>query len=482
MLFKKCRALVAVVGCIIACTTGGGGVVRPSGTAGFFGADDRSLISDFSDVRAVAASPWLVFGATTHGLLIYDRVARRFRPPITALDGYPAGRVRRAIADETGRAVWLDLGTAGGYIRFDLDARTWTPAPLPSTGSTGTLTVEAALARAPLADAMRAAILTDSRLRSHQFTAAAATADRQEIFFGTNGLGLVRVDTQTGAWEVLTYGLLAPGVGAVAIASDGVWAASVRLTMADSPRRGLTWLATDLSVTRTTDFSFLYSRRLLVADLNLWIATEQGVVRIDLSTFRSPPRTWDLQDVLSLARTRDGVWVGTARGLSLITADDLVEDIPSSGVAIVSLLAAGDTVWVGTSAGLGQVLPGTRAITTPAELAPRATLRVPVYALARLQDIIVMATERQLLWRSPTTHEWSGISLPPTLGRPTAMTARPNGNLWIGGTQGLAEADIASGLVYVHPVPYEVPAGVRDLAADPSYLWAATDSGLLRIR
>lgn len=281
---------------------------------------------------------------------------------------------------------------------------------------------------------------------------------------------------------MLTYGLLAPGVGAVAIASDGVWAASVRLTMADSPRRGLTWLASDLSVTRTMDFSFLYSRRLLIADNKLWIATEQGVVRIDLSTFRSPPRTWDLQDVLSLAHTRDGVWVGTARGLSLITADDLVEDIPSSGVAIVSLLAAGDTVWVGTSAGLGQVLPNTRAITTPAELAQRATLRVPVYALARLEDIIVMATERQLLWRSPTTHEWSSLSLPPTLGRPTAMTARPNGNLWIGGTQGLAEADIASGLVQVHPVPYEVPAGVRDLAADPSYLWAATDSGLLRIR
>ncbi|HJS43854.1 MAG TPA: hypothetical protein VJ755_10320 [Gemmatimonadales bacterium] len=480
MPFTKCRGFTTVVGCIIACTTGGGGAVRPSGTAGFLGADNRILISDFSDVRAVAASPWLVFGATTHGLLIYDRVARRFRPPITALDGYPAGRVRRAIADETGRAVWLDLGTAGGYIRFDPDGRTWTPAPLPSTQSNTTLTVEAALARAPLADAMRAAILTDSRLRSHQFTAAAATPDRQEIFFGTNGLGLVRVDTQTGAWEVLTYGLLAPGVGAVAIASDGVWASNVRLPMADSPRRGLTWLATDLSVTRTADFSFHYSRRLLAADNHLWIATEQGVVRIDLSTFR--PRTWDLQDVLSLARARDGVWVGTARGLSLITADDLVEDIPSSGVAIVSLLAADDTVWVGTSAGLGQVLPGTRAITMPPELAERATLRVPVYALARFQDIIVMATERQLLWRSPTTHEWSGISLPPTLGRPTAMIARPNGNLWIGGTQGLAEADIASGLVHVHPVPYEVPAAVRDLAADPSYLWAATDSGLLRIR
>lgn len=478
---KQCRAIATAVGCIIACTTGGGGAVRPSGTAGFFGADNRILISDFSDVRAVAASPWLVFGATTHGLLIYDRVARRFRPPVTALDGYPAGRVRRAIADETGRAVWLDLGTAGGSIRFDVDGRTWTPGSLPSTQNNGTLTVEAALARAPLADAMRAAILTDSRLRTHQFTAAAATPDRQEIFLGTNGLGLVRVDTQTGEWEVLTYGLLAPGVGAVTIASDGIWAAAnVRLAMAGTPRRGLTWLATDLSVTRTADFSFLYSRRLLTADNALWVATEQGVIRIDLATFRS--RTWDLEDVLSLARTRDGVWAGTARGLSLITAADVLDEIPSNGVAIVSLLAAGDTVWVGTSVGLGQVLPGSRTITTPPALSQRATLRVPIYALARLQDTIVMATERQLLWRNPATQEWSGITLPPTLGRPTAMTARPNGNLWVGGTQGLAEADIASGLVQVHPVPYEVPAAVRDLAADHSYLWAATDSGLLRVR
>jgi hypothetical protein len=86
--------------------------------------------------------------------------------------------------------------------------------------------VEAALARAPLADAMRAAILTDPRLRTHQFTAAAATPDRPEIFFGTNGMGLVRVDRQTGEWEVLTYGLLTPGVGAVATAPNGVWAAS----------------------------------------------------------------------------------------------------------------------------------------------------------------------------------------------------------------------------------------------------------------
>ena len=78
--------------------------------------------------------------------------------------------------------------------------------------------------------------------------------------------------------------------------------------------------------------------------------------------------------------------------------------------------------------------------------------------------------------------EWSAVALPLSLGRPTALIAGPDGSLWIGGTQGLGQADVASGLIHVHPVPFEVPAAVRDLAADPTYLWAATDSGLLRIQ
>lgn len=471
----KRRGIATATGCIIACATG---TVRPAGPPTVaLGPDNRVLLSDFSDVQAVAASPWLVFGATAHGLLIYDRVARRFRTPVTALDGYPAGKVRRAVADQTGNAVWLDLGTSGGYVRFDVTGRTWTPGLLPSTASDRILTVEAALARAPLADAMRAAILTDSRLRTHQFTAAATTPDRAEIFLGTNGLGLVRVDTQTGDWEVLTYGLLAPSVGAVTVVPDGAWAAAdVRL----GGRRGITWVAGDLSTTRSRDLSFLYARRLLAADNQLWVVTEQGVIRIDQSTFRA--RTWDLQEATCVARTSEGVWVGTTRGLSLIRDDDRLEDIPSSGVAILSLLAAGDTLWVGTSVGLGHVLPGVGAISTPPELTQRSTLRVPVYALARVQDTLVMATERQLSWRNPATHEWSAVPLPPTLGRPTALTAQPGGRLWIGGMQGLAQADLTSGLIHVYPVPFEVPAAVRDLAADRSYVWAATDSGLLRIQ
>ena len=476
----------AVVGLLLlgACATG---AVRPSGRSTvFWGPDNRVMISDFSEVEAVAASSWLVFAATTHGLLIYDRVSRRFRPPVTALDGYPGGRVWRTIADPSGNAVWLDLGAGVGYSRYDVDGRTWTYGSVPSMQANETLTVDAALASAPVAEALRALILTDPRLRTHQFTAAAATADRPEVFFGTNGMGLVRVDKQTGEWELLTYGLLAPGVGAVALApaGAGIWAATN--AHPGAPRRGLTWVASDLSATRSTEggraalgFSFLYSRRLVSAGNQLWLATEQGVLRIDSSTFQS--RLWDLSDATCLAPARDGIWAGTTRGLSFIMADGRVQEFGPTA-AITSLLAAGDTLWVGTRGGLGQVLPGADAITTPSGLEDRPSLRVTIYALGALQDTIVMATERELLWRDPTTRVWTSLPLPLSLGIPTAFAVDHDGALWIGGTRGLAQADIASAMIHVHAVPLEVPAAVRDLAADRDFLWVATDSGLVRIR
>jgi hypothetical protein len=449
-----------------------------------FTPENRALISDFSEVEAVAASSWFVYAATTHGLLIYDRVSRRFRIPVTALDGYPAARVRRAIADPTANAVWLDLGPGFGYVRYDVDGRAWTPG-MPSF-SAPTLTVERALADAPLADAMRAAILTDRRLRTRQFTAAAATPDRPEIFFGTNGLGLVRVDKHTGAWEVLTYGLLAPGVGAVAPGPSGVWAAT-SAAAGRAQRRGLSWVARDLSTTSTTEgaraalgFSFLYPRQMLAHGDDLWLASEQGVMRIDSTGIAT--RTWDLADATCLAATPRGIWAGTTHGLSLITANEWLQDLEPRGIAITSLLVAGDTLWVGTSSGLAYVAPGRVDMTIPYELRERASLRVTIYALARLQDTIVMATERELLWRDPATRAWTPVPLPPALGIPTALAFRANGELWIGGTRGLAQAEIASGFVHVYSAPFEIPAPVRDLAADRDYLWAATDSGLVRIQ
>jgi len=457
---------------------------RPSvGPSALLRPEDRVLISDFSHIQAVAASPWLVFAATPHGLLIYDRVTRRFRPPVTVLDGYPAGRVVGAVIDAGGNGVWLRLWGESDYVHYEDGGRTWMRGYVSSDQLAGVLTVDAALARAPLADALRAAILTDPRLRSHQFTAAAATPDRAEIFFGTNGLGLVRIDRQTGEWDVLTYGLVAPGVGAIAPAPDGVWAAA---NARPSERRGVTWVAGDLSATRGNEgggaalgFPFQSARRLLTIGGDLWLATEQGVLRIDPTTWRY--RSFDLPDATSLARAPDGVWVGTTRGLSLITGDDQVMAMEPRGLTVTSLLAVGETLWVGTTSGLGRLVPGASQLAIPRGLEERVSLRVTVRAVARLQDTIVMTTDRELAWSSRGS-AWVTLPLPLSLGIPLALAPAPEGGLWMGGTHGLAFATLAPAPhISVLPVPLAVPAAVRDLAVNGDYLWAATDSGLVRL-
>src|SRR5262249_31169085 len=247
--------------------------------------DERAVISDFTVVDAVAASPWIVYAATRHGLLLYDRRARTWQLPITSIDGYPANRVRLALADPAGNAVWL--GTEDGWARYDADIKHWdrgsvpggvsemmldaadagsgvflrsaagwtflprgalspmpgTPLPPPDR-RVQQLDVRTALSTAPMADAQRALILTDPRLRSYQFTSAARTADENSLYLGTNGLGLVRLDPTMGDWEPLGFSLLAPGAQALALGSDGVWAVS---GAGSGGRSGISWLPGDLS-------------------------------------------------------------------------------------------------------------------------------------------------------------------------------------------------------------------------------------------
>jgi ligand-binding sensor domain-containing protein len=457
--------------------------VGPSGRqAASWRPEDRVLISDFSQVDAVAASPWLVFAATRHGLVIYDRVARTWKLPVTTLDGYPTSRVRSAVADQAGNAVWLGIGGVDGYVRYDVDARMWTRGAAPPAGQM--LTVEAALARAPAADAIRALILTDARLRSYQFTAAASTPDRPELYFGTNGMGLLRVDPQTGEWEALPYGLLAPGVGAIASTQDGVWTAT---SVREGERRGLTWVASDLSRSRSSEgggaalgFTFYQARRMITTRGALWVATEQGVFRLDPTSLRG--RLFDVEVPTSLAPAPDGVWVGTTSGLFVITDDGRVVPVGPRNLVAMCVLAVGDTLWVGTLTGVRRLLPGAGAPTEPTELADRPSLRALVLALTRVRDTIVMVTERELVWRTTTSGAvtWSRLSLPPALGFPIALAPDPDGGVWVGGTQGLALVELGRPRVRTLTVPVSVPAGVRDLLTDDTYLWVATDSGLVR--
>jgi len=503
--------------------------IRLSAQTRIWRPEDRVVISDFRTVDALAASAWMVYAATRHGLLLYDRRTRAWQLPVTALEGYPAARVRVALADPAGNAVWL--GTTDGWARYDADVRQWDRGPAtggvsgllldaqnPASGvylrdrsgwsflprgalfaQPGTvlppperqvkpLDVQTALATAPLADAMRALILTDPRLRTYQFTSAARTADDTDLFFGTSGLGLVRLDAAMGQWESLGFSLLGVGADALATSPGGVWAVG-------SPRfggrGGITWLPDDLSSTTPlelppgNELGPAAVHRVIATGGALWIAADGGVLRVDPGGGRTRRFTLSdglpSEDVRALAPAPDGVWVGTTRGLAVITADNRVVRIGGFSHPVLSLLAVRETLWVGSVAGLGLLPPGAAEPMVPSTLAAEPALRAPVVALARTGDTLVVVLEDQVAWRDPATGRWTVTRPRATLGRLTAAVGDVGG-VWLGGQMGLAWWSVARSTFHSLTVPRDLPAPVRDLAAAPPWVWVATDSGVVRLR
>jgi ligand-binding sensor domain-containing protein len=489
--------------------------------------DERVIISDFSQVRAIAASPSLVFAATTHGLTIYDRGAHAWRPPVTALDGYPGALVRVALADPVGDAVWL--GTDEGWAHYDAELRQWErgstagrvsglmldardPAagvfletavgwmflprgalmpiggqPLPPLGRRiAPLTAEAALNLAPAADALRALILTDQRLRTYTFTCAARTPDRGDLFFGTSGMGVVRMDAATGQWETLRFGLLARGAGGVWASPEGVWVA----TMArPGERPGITWISADLTSdslvegSGATGFACALGSRLVASASALWLACERGLLRIAAGGARlfDAGRGMPSDQVLALAPAPDGVWAGTSRGLALVTRNERAVDVGGIGRPVLSLLPVGDSLWVGTIDGLGLLVPGAADVGVPDDVSREPALRSAIVALALVGDRLVVVTPEQFAWRDAATGAWSLTRARSDLGAVAAIAGDPDGSgVWIGGAAGLAFWDLARGTFQVLYVPNDIPAAVRDLAVNGDYLWVATDRGLVR--
>ena len=479
--------------------------------------DERVLITDFSTVTALAASPATVFAATSGGLLIYERASRRWGLPVTVLDGYPEDRIGVALADATDDAVWL--GTNAGWARYDTRIRQWQSGPVaggvtdlaldaqdPASGiylrtATGGWTFlprgavlpfgnrplparvtrplhpRAALDQSPHADALRALMLTDARLRAYQITAAARTPDQADVFLGTNGRGVIQIDGFSARWEPLVYGLPARAATALAPAPDGVW---VGAAPQPGEREGLGWLATDLTATRwvegdgTRGLGFRAALRLLAKPRRLWAVTEQGVARIDPGAERADLIRVDVPTVLAPAP--DGVWVGTRRGLMIVTDSGQVVPAGGAGEVVLSLVAAGDTVWIGTAAGLLVLEPGARA---PRPTAAVPALATPILALARLGDTLVAATPDQLAWRAPAG-AWTLLRVGADVGRVTTLTADRDG-VWVGGDRGLAYWRIGTGTFRAARALTELRAGVRDMLVAHPYLWVATDRGVVRL-
>jgi hypothetical protein len=487
---------------------------------------DRTIIGDFSQITAVAASLDRVFVTSPTAVLIWHPQFQQWEGPFDPPDRSMLVRVFGALVDPIDNTLWL--ARSDGWLHYQPELQLWDQgivpggvlsiafdsndpvaglylrtrsgwqllprgglAPTPSrppARPVAPVSVQEVLRSSPTLQANAAQILLDARLRTVRYTAAARSFDNQGWYLGTSGLGLLYLPDGAALPDRLPFGLPAPVAGAVFGWPGGVWVATDRTAQADA---ALTFVGSELNQFRTlrgppaTGTPFNQVRRLAGQGSALWAATDYGAARVTTADGRidlfDDRRGLPDSRVYSVVARQGRIIIGTARGVARVDDSLRVERIaPLFAEPAYAVYPVGDSVWVGSARGLLLALPGERDLVRPATLAS-ASLQSPVVALAQLGDTLVALTRNALLWRDPGTRAWTlGPNLSALLGGLRSFVADGPG-LWVAG-------DKAVGFVRLTTPPIQplrqgdLPGAANDVAIEGDYLWVGTDGGLVRFR
>jgi hypothetical protein len=522
------------------CTGYAGG---PRGSGPFLGAarEDRVTVTAMSAIQAVAISRRYVYVATPTALGVFDRQFDRWLPPVTRRDGWPGGALSIFAGDPNDDALWF--ATAAGLYQYravlnDLQRSSLADTPRqlffdrgdPSAGvfvlgsmqnwrisSTGMSQVVSArelpppvrrvypqtlndlYARYPAVRDFERLLTQDAELRSFPVTSGAASLEQSELWLGTAGGGVYKVDPLFTRSEARPFGLLEPGAGAIAATSDGVWIAGAgdRVTF----REGITFGSHDLSRWRWLDGGalgpLLGGRTLSIApwESSLWVGGERGLQRVDATSGRGDRRI-GVEDglpsdiVLAVLPRPGGVWAGTARGLAFVSDQGegalryQVQPAVLDNSPVRALARRGDTLWIGTELGVAVLLPNEprpRRVRI-AETSPR--FAQPISALAIADSVLAMGTTRGEVL---LLHTADGRELPP----PVVDVGRGGGivglamdatSMWIAAPNGVTVIERASGLGRYLSAGADLPGDVTGVALSRDYAWVATRDGVVRFR
>jgi len=395
-------------------------------------------------VRDLAVGPRYAAAASEGGLLIYDRMLRRWHYPLTRADGLP---------DDVVLAV--SVAADGGLL---ISTRSERGVVDPTTGRYRTdpfTRAQAPPAAPPLPANLFASgdyqYLADGSVAGPRGAAAPVAArasdDEAGLWLGTWGLGVGRADLRTLRLEMLPWGLWSEDARAVAVNGDLVVTGGLGdartpggITELDLGDGSAAWLL-------AADQRGLRSDR--VYDLAwegraLWAATDGGLSRRDGGgRWRTWSRSQGLPDdgAIAVAVGAGAVWAGTWQGAVVIDADTLrVLSIPRQA-AVVDIAASEEAVWWATTHG-AFVYRG----------------RWPDGTLARLDH-----PEGRLDGQVDAVGTWGNET-------------------WFAGPFGLVGYDAADGTWLVAPpVGPFVPGEVGDIALDADNVWLATGNGVLRL-
>ncbi|MEP6692149.1 MAG: hypothetical protein ABJD07_13400, partial [Gemmatimonadaceae bacterium] len=266
-----------------ACASGGNALGAP----GSLGSrrEERVLVSSFANIVAVAASQRSVYAATPDAVAIYDRQFGAWQPPLSLRTPFVSGQIALMAGDPVEDGVWIGLPGAVVFVRngFDLESsaivpglpddllfdrrnpiggayvrssgqwflvsRTGSAVPVttamlpPPASRLGANGLRDVLEKYPQLRSFAALLTRDASLTSWPISSGALVPDANEVWLGTRGGGLFKVDPLFNSSLHVPYGLLERGAGAIALAADGVIVGGLGN---DAAHGGLTVASTDL--------------------------------------------------------------------------------------------------------------------------------------------------------------------------------------------------------------------------------------------
>ena len=486
--------------------------------------EELVAIGAHNDITLVSAGERLVFAASPRGVIIYDALFRGWLPPLAMDEG-----IRRSptalVADPTEDAVWVGTNGRVVYYRPRMDyAITATVSGTPEeiffdrrdlaagayvraggsivrVSRTGGIAVAASVPpearlrsstsrevfqRYPSLETFLPLLTRDDQLEQWRPSAATLAPGRSEVWLGTRGNGLFRVDPTFNRGEHLPFGLLDPGVGAVALAADGVWCGGLGTP---GERAGLVFASDDLQRWRwisgppSRPLANTRVNALAVRERTAWVATTRGVMRMGVEDENAMSQ-WDVADGLpsdiatSVAPTHEGAWVGTTAGLALV---DRAARAVGPRVAVRDLVLWGDTLWIASDAGVLALAPPD---SVPRQLAVEdARLNRSIRAMARSDTVLVAATQTDLIEIDISTRR---ILSPRAVNvgalRGIARVAMDARTIWVAGEAGVLAIHRMTGRSSLLPVGLTLPGAATGVVLARDVAWIGTRDGLVRIR
>lgn len=490
---------------------------------------ERTLITEFDHVTAVATDMRSVYAATPNGLLVYDQLARAWRRPSTQVDGFPVGHVPTALAwDDFAGELWM--GTQAGVVwRYTPGFERWeqgviVPGAVHAIGfADGSAWIlaggrwlvvhgaafsaeQVAPAAVPAdvrARASNEAIAADPFLRTilrslppdpagHRWpaTAIASGQRRGTWWIGSDGGGMLFYDARTNDAQWLAFGLSSRGATHVGRAAGLLWFGSD----GRAQRPGIVAADTQLAHWRRFDAAVQGGPEGAVYDVldahgHVWIAAEDGVHGLRIRDLDRDVRRADWvhagaldgmpsPEAFALEHAIDGVWVGTARGLVHVDTAGNVAPAILPGVGVYDLAFDGTLLWAATARGLVYLENG--AARQPTDAPPALAGETRAVSLADDGLWVLTADAAYRLGDSGAWRSWRepGLAGIGALRRMTSST----GAVWIAADQGVAVYEAATGAWRYYSVPGDIPeAPVASVLPVGPVLWLGTPAGALRL-